>query len=121
MIPQSTGTSFADHVARSSPARVSATAQVLGYGLPPALRAVVDRFQERRARTATDRSLARRLHAALVQDRTGASGLALYVHNGAVSIYGTVPSETVREAVLTVAAAQPGVRRIVDHLHTADA
>lgn len=100
---------------------MSATAQTLGYGLPPALRLVVDRFQERRARTATDRSLARRLHAALVGGATGAAGLALYVHNGAVSIYGTVPTEAVREAVVTCAAAQPGVRRIVDHLHTGDA
>jgi osmotically-inducible protein OsmY len=105
----------------STPARVSATVQPLGFGLPPAVRLVVDRFQHRRALTATDRSLARRLHAALGQDRTGASGLALYVHNGAVSVYGTVASESVREAVLHVAAAQPGVRRIVDHLHTGDA
>ena len=113
--------SFAGLAGGQPSARVPATAQVLGYGLPPALRAVVDRFQERRARTATDRSLARRLHAALLQDRTGASGLALYVHNGAVSVYGTVSDEAAREGVLSVLAAQPGVRRIVDHLHTADA
>lgn len=98
-----------------------ATAQVLGHGLPPALRHVVERFQHRRARTASDRSLARRLQAALASGRTGASGLALYVHNGAVSVYGIVSAESVREAVLALAAEQPGVRRIVDHLSVVDA
>lgn len=100
---------------------MSATAQVLGTGLPPALRHVVERFQQRRALTAGDRSLGRRLHAALADGRTGASGLTLYVHHGAVSVYGTVPTEALREAVLALAAAQPGVRRIVDHLVTGDA
>lgn len=95
---------------------MSATAQVLGHGLPPALRHLVDRFQHRRALTASDRSLARRLLSALAAGRTGASGLALYVHNGAVSVYGSVPTEAVREAVLALAAEPPGVRRIVDHL-----
>ena len=100
---------------------MSATAQVLGSGLPLRLRHVVDRFQERRARTAADRSLARRLHAALAAGTTGAAGLALYVHNGAISLYGTVPTDTVREALMALAAAQPGARRIVDHLVVADA
>ena len=43
-------------------------------------------------------------------------GLAIYVHNGAVSVYGDVPDEDTRDALLTVATSQPGVRRIVDHL-----
>ena len=98
---------------------MSATAQVLGFGLPPAVRAVVEQVLQRRARTATDRSLARRLHAAL--DGARADGLALYVHNGAVSVYGTVAGEAARDALLTVVAGQPGVRRIVDHLATGDA
>ena len=98
---------------------MSAAVQTLS--LPPAVRRAVDRFQQRRALTAADRSLARRLQAALADGRTGADGLALYVHNGAVSVYGTVPTETVRTAVLDVAAAQPGVRRIVDHVVLAEA
>ena len=100
---------------------MSATAQVLGSGLPLRLRHVVDRFQERRARTAADRSLARRLGAALDTGTVGAGGLALYVHNGAVSLYGTVSADATREALIAIAAAQPGVRRIVDHLVVADA
>lgn len=95
-------------------------AQVLGYGLPPSVRLVVDRFQERRARTTTDRSLAGRLHAAMAPSDIGGVGLALYVHNGAVSVYGTLPSDSAREALLALAAAQPGVRRIVDHTGLAD-
>lgn len=98
-----------------------ATAQVLGFGLPPALRHAVGRYQERRARTAADRQLARRLDAALAAAPDGTSGLAAYVHNGAISLYGTVPTDAAREAVLSLAAAQPGVRRIVDHLAVADA
>ncbi|HEX8298569.1 MAG TPA: BON domain-containing protein, partial [Rubricoccaceae bacterium] len=70
----------------------------------------------RRTLTAGDRALARRFQSALANDPSGATGLTLYVHNGAVSIYGTVPNEAVREAVVTLAAAQPGARRIVDHL-----
>lgn len=94
---------------------MSATAQVLGFNLPPAFRHVVAQFQHRRALTAADRSLAKRLHAALAPS-PDASGLALYVHHGAVSVYGTVPTEATRDAILAVAAEQPGVRRIVDHL-----
>lgn len=89
----------------------------LGPALPPVLRALVERHQERRAKTTADKSLARRLMAAVRAADVPVSGIALYVHDGAVSIYGTVADGAEREALLGVASAQPGVRRIVDHLH----
>lgn len=97
-------------------ALVSATPQVLGTGLPPVLRAMLDAVQVRRERTVTDRSLARRLHAAVQAERLPALGVSFYVHDGAISIYGTVPDAATRDSLVTVAAHQPGVRRIVDHL-----
>lgn len=98
-----------------------ATVQVLGTGLPPSLRALVAGFQSRRSRTTTDRSLARRLHAAIGASGLPPCGLSAYVHDGAISLYGGVPDEATREGYVALAAAQPGVRRIVDHLRVADA
>ena len=102
-----------------APDPVSATAQVLGFGLPAPVRALLGAVQHRRTLTAGDRSLARRVHAAIGKGPAG--GLSLYVHSGAVSVYGTVSDDAAREGVLAVLAAQPGVRRIVDHLALADA
>lgn len=97
------------------------TASVLP-GLPPALRALVDRLQERRARTTADRSLAARLRKGLARaDAREASGLSFYVHEGTVAVYGLVTSAELRERVLAVAAQQPGVRRIVDHTRLPEA
>ena len=93
-----------------------ATLQILGTGLPPALRAVLDAVEARRTKTVTDRSLARRLHAAMRTDGVPTTGVSFYVHDGAVSIYGTVADEPARAALITAAAKAPGVRRIVDHL-----
>ncbi|MFN3596272.1 MAG: hypothetical protein ACK41D_03270 [Rubricoccaceae bacterium] len=85
-------------------------------GLPPALRALVDRLQERRARTTADRSLAERLRKHLRRvDACAAAGLSFYAHDGTVAVYGLFPSLALREQVLAVVAQQPGVRRIVDH------
>lgn len=98
-----------------------ATAQILGTGLPPSLRALLDAVQVRRTRTTADRSLARRLHAAVAVEKLPPSGVSLYVHDGAVSLYGTVPDAVARERLVALAARQPGVRRIVDHLRLAEA
>jgi osmotically-inducible protein OsmY len=92
---------------------------VLGFGLPAPVRALLGAVQHRRTLTAGDRSLARRVHSALGNSPT--RGLSLYVNNGAVSVYGSVADDAAREGVLAVLAAQPGVRRIVDHLTLADA
>ncbi len=100
---------------------MSASVQPLGFGLPPALRATLGRLQERHERTLTDRSLARRLEAAMKADAPHARGLAFYVHDGAIAVYGDVPDDETRADVLAVASAQPGARRIVDHLHIASA
>ncbi len=100
---------------------MSAQSQILGYGLPPALQSLVDRHQSHRARTTADRSLARRLRDGVRQSGVDVKGLAFYVHDGAVSIYGAVADRPAREAVVTLAASQPGVRRIVDHLSIGDA
>ena len=98
-----------------------ARSQILGVGLPPALHALVERHQTRRARTVADRSLARRLHHGVRQSGAAASGLAFYVHDGAVSVYGAVPDAAARDAVIAAASRTPGVRRIVDHLRVGDA
>ena len=95
---------------------MSVNSQILGYGLPPAIRALVERRQAARARTTADRSLARRLRDGVRRSGATAAGLAFYVHDGAVSVYGTVPDAPAREAVIAVASGLPGVRRIVDHL-----
>lgn len=89
--------------------------------LTPRLRALVRSLQERRARTAADRELARRLHAAVGAAKLEASGLSFYVHDGAIAVYGQVRAEPVREAVLALAAEQPGARLVVDHLRLAEA
>lgn len=89
--------------------------------LPPALRAAVEAHNDRRAKTSADRSLARRLQDGIAGAGLDAGGLALYVHDGAVSVYGTVADAAAREALLTAVTAQPGVRRVVDHLRFAEA
>ena len=100
---------------------MSVSAQVLGYGLPPALRALVDRHQAARSKTTADQSLARRLRDGVRASGLEIKGLTVYVHDGAVSLYGTLPSGAVREEVLALVTRVPGVRRIVDHLRMADA
>lgn len=95
---------------------MSASAQVLGYGLPPALRALVERHQSQRAKTTADRSLARRLRDGIRSAELPVSGLSFYVHDGALSLYGTVPDAAAREALLSLCTRLPGIRRIVDHL-----
>lgn len=72
--------------------------------------------QARRNRTAIDRELARRLHHAVEQAKLDVRGLAFYVHEGSVAVYGSVRTEALREEVLTLVADQPGARRITDHL-----
>ncbi len=99
---------------------MSASVQVLGSGLPPALRGLIDRHQISRSKTTADRSLARRLHDGIDAASLDVGGLAVYVHDGAVSLYGTVAEASVREDVLALASRTPGVRRIVDHLQLAD-
>jgi len=108
-------------VGRLTPTLVSASAQVLGYGLPPALRALVDRHQAARAKTTADQSVARRIRDGVRSGGLAVKGLTVYVHDGAVSLYGTLPSATAREDVLGLVSRVPGVRRIVDHLRIADA
>ena len=49
------------------------------------------------------------------------TGLSFYVHDGAISVYGTVGDAPAREAVIAVASGLPGVRRIVDHLQVGGA
>lgn len=93
----------------------------MGYGLPPALQALVDRHHLHRAKTTADRSLARRLREAVRESGVPVHGLAFYVHEGAISIYGSVRDAAAREALLAVATQQPGVRRIVDHLRIGEA
>lgn len=84
--------------------------------VPPQLRAFIRVLQERRARSSGDRALARRLHDAFAAARLEVDGVSLYVHDGAVTLYGMVRTEAHREAVLGVVAQQPGLRRIADHL-----
>ena len=100
---------------------MSAVPQILGHGLPPALLALVERHQHHREKTTADRSLAQRLREAIEQSGIEVKGLAFYVHDGVISIYGSVRDTTVREALLHVTTRLPGVRRIVDHLHIGDA
>ena len=100
---------------------MSVNAQVLGYGLPPALRSLVDRHQAERAKTTSDMSLARRLRDGVRASDLGVRGLTVYVHDGAVSLYGSVRDAAAREAVLALVSHVPGVRRIVDHLRLGDA
>ncbi len=95
------------------------SSQIPGFGLPPALRSLVERHQALAARTASDRTLARRLRASVGASGVEVEGLAFYVHDGAISIYGAVRDTPAREAVVALVASQPGVRRVVDHLRTA--
>ena len=98
-----------------------ARAQVLGHGLPPSLRRVLDAVQTRQAETTTDRSIVRRIKSELRRADATLHGLSFYVHSGAVSVYGTVGSPDARDAILTLVTSQPGVRRVVDHIELAGA
>lgn len=73
-------------------------------------------LQERRARTAADRELARRIQFAVDNAQIEGGGLSFYVHEGSVAVYGAIRTEALRERVLGLVAEQPGVRRIQDHL-----
>ena len=97
------------------------TSPVSAYGLTATLRATIEQFQERRARTTADKSLALRLKHELERDPIGVKALSVYVNHGAVSVYGAVPDPATREALLALVARQPGVARIVDHLRLAEA
>ncbi len=106
--------------ATAPPVSTASTPQP-SLALTPRLRALVQTLQQRRARTMADRELARRLHAAVGASKLPVAGLNIYVHDGAISIYGPVSDETTREAVLVLAAEQPGARRVVDHLRLTEA
>ncbi|MEL6615816.1 MAG: BON domain-containing protein [Bacteroidota bacterium] len=97
------------------------THPVSAYGLTGPIRALIEGFQERRARTTADKSLALRLKHALDREPIEASGLSFYVEHGAVAVYGSIRVADTREAVLALVARQPGVTRIVDHLRMTDA
>ena len=88
---------------------------------PPALRSFAERVERLRARTSSDARLARRLRGGAEASGLSVSGLAFYVHDGVVSVYGGVADGAVREAVLDVVCGQPGVQRVVDHLRVGDA
>ncbi len=98
---------------------VAASAPVSAYGLPGPLRSIIEGFQERRARTTADKSLALRLKDTMAREGSAARGLSFYIEHGAVAIYGNVASGAEREAILSLVARQPGVTRIVDHLRLA--
>ncbi|MEM1056053.1 MAG: BON domain-containing protein [Bacteroidota bacterium] len=102
-------------------APVATSSPVSAYGLPATLRATIERFQERRAKTTADKSLALRLKHAMQREKVALSGLAIYVNHGAVSVYGAVPNAESREVLLSLVARQPGVTRIVDHLRLVSA
>jgi hypothetical protein len=85
------------------------------FALSPPLRALVAVLQERRSRTLADRELARRVRDA-IERATGVTGLSFYVHDGTVTVYGSTPDRVTSEGILRLAAAQPGARRIIDHL-----
>jgi hypothetical protein len=87
------------------------------FALAPPLRALVQALQERRARTMADRELARRVRDAIDRASSGAAhGLSFYVHEGTISVYGSVRDGAAREVLLGLAADQPGARRVIDHL-----
>ena len=89
--------------------------------LHPALRSFVERAQRLRVRTTSDARLARLLQSAVESADLPVRGLAFYVHNGVVSVYGSVPGPEAREAVMDVLVEQPGVLRVVDHLRIGEA
>lgn len=94
---------------------------ISAYGLTGHLRSLIEGFQERRAQTTADKSLALRLKHALVREPIEVSNLSFYVEHGAVAVYGSIRDAATREVLLALVARQPGVTRIVDHLRMADA
>lgn len=114
------GTALAARRSMTS-APVASSTPVSAYGLPAQLRATIERFQERRAKTTADRSLALRLKHAMEREKLTITGLAIYVNHGAISVYGAVSTAADRETLLALVARQPGVTRIVDHLRLAEA
>ena len=89
--------------------------------LPAALRPFVERVERLRARTSADARLARRLQSGVEASGLAVSGLAFYVHDGVVSVYGGVADGAAREAVMDVIVEPPGVQRVIDHLRVGDA
>ena len=98
----------------------TSASHVSAYGLSATLRATIERFQERRATTTADKSLALRLKHAMEKEAIPVKALSVYVNHGAISVYGAVPDPDARDALLTLVARQPGVTRIVDHLRLAE-
>ncbi|MDT7857272.1 BON domain-containing protein [Rubrivirga sp. S365] len=80
------------------------------------LRAAVARAQRRRTQTSADADLAHALHDGVEAAGLAARGLAFYVHDGVVSVYGDVADRAAREALIDVVVEAPGVQRVVDHL-----
>ena len=95
---------------------MSSFTHVSAYGLTGPLRSLIESFQERRARTTADRSLAMRLQGVVQRDARWVTATNVFVNHGAVAVYGMVADAQKRDDLLNLIAGQPGVRRIVDHL-----
>ena len=89
--------------------------------LSPALRSLADRTRLLKSRTSDDARLAGRLREGVEASALRVAGLAFYVHDGVVSIYGGVANGADREAVIDVVVEQKGVQRVIDHLRIGDA
>lgn len=97
------------------------TSSSLRSSLPSSVLSLLDTAEQKRKKTENDRALARRLHDAVHNSPVSISKLNVYVHDGAVSLYGTIRDESVRNDLLQIVAAQPGLARVVDHLRLSDA
>ena len=93
----------------------------MARALSPALRSLVDRTRRLRGRTSSDARLAARLRDGVEGQGLRVRGLAFYVHDGVVSIYGVASHDDVRESVIDAVVEQPGVQRVIDHLRIGEA
>ncbi len=81
------------------------------------VRALLEGLRERRARTALDRDIGKRVRDVMEGDLSpSVHGLHFYVFEGAVSVYGAVSTFADRDCVVTALAAVPGINQIADHL-----
>lgn len=85
------------------------------------VRTLVASLTARREKTVSDQRIARRLFVSV--ERLGmvhTKGLHFYVFDGAVSLYGSVATPEVRDQVLALVTALPGVRQVTEHLQVAN-
>jgi len=84
---------------------------------PQDISLLVDKLRAQREKTRTDRALCGRVLATFESsDAPTVTNLQFYIFEGAISVYGAVPTFADRDAVVTSLGGVAGITQISDHL-----